>query len=99
MSGVFSDADQWENTAGNAHRRGMFSAAASCCAAKQEISDRQENCPACFLLKRSQALFISPLMFCLFEQLFVLMLAHLLLAPFYNVPHTLTTFQVLSIKK
>ena len=38
-------------------------------------------------------LFIPSLMFCFLEKLFVFMLAHFLLTPFYNVPHTLTSFK------
>ena len=39
-----------------------------------------------------QELLIPSLMFCFLEKLFVFMLAHFLLTPFYNVPHTLTSF-------
>ena len=44
------------------------------------------------LRKRSYRLFIPPLMLGLSEQLFVLMLAHLLFAPLNNVSHRLTSF-------
>ena len=39
-------------------------------------------------------LFVPSLMFRLFEQLLVLMLAHLLFAPLDNVSHTLTSFYI-----
>ena len=39
-----------------------------------------------------QDLFIPSLMFCLFKKFFVFVLTHLLLTPFYNVPHGLTSF-------
>ena len=39
-----------------------------------------------------QELLIPSLMFSFLEKLFVFMLTHLLLAPFYNVPHRLTSF-------
>ena len=42
-----------------------------------------------------QILLASSLMFCLLEQFFMLMLAHLLLTPLYNIPHLLTSFNVL----
>ena len=41
-------------------------------------------------------LFIPPLMLGLSEQFLVLMLAHLLFAPLYNVSHRLTSFLVIS---
>ena len=44
-----------------------------------------------------QELLIPSLMFSFLEKLFVFVLAHFLLAPFYNVPHTLTSFALFSI--
>ena len=44
-----------------------------------------------------QELLIPSLMFSFFEKLLVFVLAHFLLTPFYNVPHTLTSFALFSI--
>lgn len=52
---------------------------------------RKEHRVGALLPRQKLNLFTPPLMFGLFEQLFVLMLAHLLFAPFDNAPHSLTS--------